>query len=68
MDEILNRTECPKCNTSWVGVEIPKKVQEQFGGRTHYSRLLAIYDRDADVTVIWRCPDCRYIFSRLEET
>lgn len=52
-------TECPHCGANLVGAEIPLTHREYFGGKTHGSRLIAIYDRDRDRTSHYECPDCR---------
>ena len=49
---------CPACHADLRGAEIPVEHREHFGGATHGSRLIGIYDRDRDRTVAWRCPDC----------
>ena len=44
---------CPECGVSWVGEEIPEDVQPWYGGHTHTSRLIGIYNMDevgADTT------------------
>lgn len=57
---------CPKCNSSWVGEEIPKDQQEWYHG-THWRRdigidggFLGIYDG----IVCIKCPDCGEEFPR----
>jgi hypothetical protein len=47
-------TTCPKCQSDLL---------YEHGDAT-YSRLVAIYDRDRDMTVAWRCPDCGYTVDR----
>lgn len=54
---------CPKCNVSFQGEKIPEKDMHAFGA-THFSRVIGIYDRDRDMTVAWRCPDCKHEWSR----
>lgn len=49
---------CPKCGASWVGEPIPENQRELFGGKTHFSRRINVYDRGKDRTVALRCPDC----------
>jgi predicted RNA-binding Zn-ribbon protein involved in translation (DUF1610 family) len=56
---------CPKCGKSWIGDPIPETHREHFGGATHFRRVIAIYDRDKDSTVAWRCPDCLEQWERL---
>ena len=49
---------CPKCGADWTGPPIPPEHLDNYGGATHYSRVIAIYDRELDRTVAWECPDC----------
>lgn len=51
-------TECPECHANWQAEEIPVALREWFGGASHYSRLIAVYDRATDKTVTYVCPDC----------
>lgn len=50
--------KCPHCNANLIGDEIPENRREFFGGATHGSRLIAIYNRDTDRTEYFKCPDC----------
>jgi hypothetical protein len=64
MTDIL-QGNCPFCGVSFQGDPIPEGLRaEYYGGSTHYSRLIAIYDRDRDRTVAWRCPDCHKEWDR----
>lgn len=56
---VAELSRCPACGADWQGDEIPATHREHFGGKTHYRRLIAVYDRDKDRTVAWRCPDCK---------
>ena len=56
---------CPHCGVSLQGKRIAKKDQGAFGA-THSSRKIGIYDREADRTVAWKCPDCHKYWSRTE--
>lgn len=49
---------CPLCHADLTGEPIPEASREHFGGATHGSRRIAIYDRGRDRTVAWQCPDC----------
>lgn len=60
----MQPTTCPNCKANWQGDPIPPKHQSLFGGSTHYSRLIAIYDVEKDRTVAWLCPDCDYKMER----
>src|SRR5688572_19903865 len=48
--------KCPHCGANLVGDEIPENRRHMFGGSTHYSRVMAIDDRDR--TTHYECPDC----------
>lgn len=57
---------CPKCNTSWIGGEIPEDIRHYYSV-THWRReigidggRLGIYDG----IVAIRCPDCGEEFPR----
>jgi len=60
---------CPRCNASWVGSEIPEKYRdEHYSGATHYSKLIGMEDRDIyDGAHSYQCPDCRAVFPRIVE-
>ena len=58
---------CPKCHTNLIGDPIPVEDQEVFGGHTHFSRVIGIYDRDRDETVYYKCPDCGYQWAREDD-
>ena len=52
---------CPKCGADWRSDPIPAEYIEQgfyAPTSTHYSRRIAVYDRELDRTVEWLCPDC----------
>lgn len=50
---------CPHCGANLQGDEIPETHRAHFGGRAHYSRIIAIYDPELDQTTHYKCPDCR---------
>lgn len=56
--------QCPHCKADLVGEPIPLPLLHNYGGSTHYMRTIAIYDRDRDRTVAWKCPDCGYEWER----
>lgn len=64
--DLAERDTCPnpECGKSWIGEPIPETHREHFGGSTHFRRCIAIYDRDKDRTVAWRCPDCEMEWER----
>lgn len=49
---------CPLCRADLTGSPIPKEDQELFGGATHFSLKISIYDLSRDRTTHYRCPDC----------
>lgn len=51
-------THCPECKSDLRGPEIPDEWKHHYRDKTHYSRVIGIYDRGRDRTVAWRCPDC----------
>ena len=51
-------TTCPHCEANLQGAEIPEKDRYAFGGKTHYSRLIAVEILGYDRVTHWRCPDC----------
>ena len=56
---------CPACGADFQGEEIPEKNRRFYAeGTTHYSRLIGIYDLEEDMTVAWRCPDCKHQWPR----
>ena len=60
----IDPASCPKCQRSFKGKPIPKRDQEAFGGETHFSVLIGVYDMDKDRTVAWRCPFCAHQWER----
>lgn len=56
--------KCPKCGANWRGDEIPAASRENYGGDTHFRRVVARVDRDLDRVVAWICPDCHFEFER----
>ena len=49
---------CPNCGASFQGGPIPKKEREFFGGVTHYSTRVSVYDRESDREIGFMCPRC----------
>jgi len=52
---------CPNCNTSFQGKEIPAKDQHLFGS-THFSRVIGLSNGSSFVA--WLCPDCNHQWDR----
>lgn len=49
---------CPHCDADLQGMEIPEEARYNFGGATHFSRRINVYDWNRDRTTHYRCPDC----------
>jgi hypothetical protein len=60
----MTPTECPKCKADLRGADIPPSQQGAYGGETHFTRVIGIYDRYKDRTTHWRCPDCGHEWER----
>lgn len=58
---------CPQCHANFRGEDISPANRASFGGETHYSRVIGVYDDAADATVSWQCPDCGYAWARTGE-
>jgi hypothetical protein len=56
---------CPKCNADLKGEPIPEQYRSMYGGKTHYSRTIGLYDRGLDRTTHWLCPDCKGRWERV---
>lgn len=54
-----NKENCPLCAADLQGYPIPKAQQGLFGGATHFSRKIGLYDYDTDRTRRYMCPDCK---------
>lgn len=55
---------CPSCHAKMQGDPIHEKHREAFGGKTHYSRIISMYDVEEDRTTHYRCPECQFIWRR----
>lgn len=49
---------CPHCGADFTGGPIRETHREHFGGKTHFSRLIAVSDRELDRCTHYQCPDC----------
>ncbi len=49
---------CPHCNASLIGEPIPEEQRESYGGHTNFSRAIALYSQERDMTVSYQCPNC----------
>ena len=55
---------CPGCGASWQGEPSPEETRKHYGNATHFRREIAIYSRERDMTIAWKCPDCNRAFDR----
>jgi len=71
---------CPNCGTNLDGGSIYEHFLKEYGDekkaletaamygadkeKGQWGRQLAIYDRDLDRTVAYRCPDCKHEWKR----
>lgn len=53
--KIDTRKECPSCHAN---------LDDSSPGFPNGTRRIAIYDRERDCTVAYRCPDCGYRWDR----
>lgn len=67
--DINELDNCPQCGSSWIGEEIPEENREDYGGRTHFRRVIGVeywygsperYDGISE----YRCPDCKTRWGR----
>ena len=52
------KENCDNCGAMLFGEKIPENDRQSFGGRVYFRREVAIYDREKDRTIAYRCPDC----------
>lgn len=65
--DITNLEKCPQCGVSWVDRYLTPEEQQSVywsPGTKFFSKLIGIYDRDADMTVRWLCPECKTEWDR----
>ena len=71
---------CPNCKTDLDGGSIWEHFFKESGSETEadriaamygatrekgkFGRVIALYDRDKDCTVAWKCPDCEHVWER----
>lgn len=58
---------CPKCNASWIGGEIPEDIREHYSPPYHWKREIGIdggYIGIYDGLVALKCPDCKEYMPR----
>ena len=49
---------CPNCGNGLVGEPIPEEEREHFGGKTTFTRLVSVNDRQLDRQIGYCCPFC----------
>lgn len=54
--------KCPGCKSDLVGEPIPEKYRHYYGNKTHFSRKIALVDREKDRATHYKCPDCKYLW------
>jgi hypothetical protein len=65
MTKVTSKTlQCPNCGSDWRDKPIPKEYRENYSAPYWFVRQIAIYDRDADATICYMCPDCNSRFDR----
>lgn len=52
------KDECPNCHADMTGAPILAHHQHHYGNRTHFRRVISIYDLTGDCHHCWKCPDC----------
>ena len=56
---------CPNCEVSFKGKEIPEDQREFFGGKSHFNRVIGIEHPELyDGVLVWKCPDCGHEWNR----
>lgn len=55
---------CPACGIDLNGEEIPVSMRSSYSPPYRFSRVIGIYDMDADMTIAWKCPDCGHQWER----
>lgn len=58
---------CPKCNSNWIGGEIPEDIREHYSPPYHWKREIGIdgiYVGIYDGVVAIMCPDCKEVMPR----
>lgn len=50
--------ECPHCHHDLRGLPIAEGWREAYGGLTHFTQALSLFDRETLRTTGWRCPHC----------
>lgn len=69
MNNIPELDNCPACNSSWVGEPIPEASRQNYGGKTHFRRVIGIefpcdHPEHYDGVSVWACPDCKAQWNR----
>jgi predicted RNA-binding Zn-ribbon protein involved in translation (DUF1610 family) len=55
---VTRRDACPFCGVSLIGKPIPKAIRAAYAPPYRWRREIAIYDREKDRTIAYKCPDC----------
>ena len=54
----MDEDKCKVNGCDLKGEPIPEKDRYMFGGKTHFSQMIAISDRRLDRVVEYLCPKC----------
>lgn len=52
--------KCPSCDANFDAGPIPEEHRQHYSPPYRFSRVISVYDRDADRHGHWRCPDCSH--------
>lgn len=64
MTHIDRLDNCPVCNVSWDGGEIPENNRRFYSPPYRWSRIIGIETDDYDGISFWECPDCKARWDR----
>ena len=56
---------CPMCEVTFVGEPMPEEGREYYSPPYNWVRVIGVYDRNADRTTHWQCPDCKHEWARV---
>lgn len=54
----MDEEKCKVNGCDLKGIPIPEKDRHLFGGKTHFSQMIAISDRKKDRVTEYLCPKC----------
>jgi hypothetical protein len=59
---------CPSCGADFDSGPIPENIRHYYSPPYRWSRRIAVVDRDLDMCVAYRCPDCNHEWPRVRIT